>query len=203
MLSVWPIKPYYDGFERGQPAEVVEGVLPSSLCVDSDAGSLEASVTENQRNRDVRLTSKHYINIAFLRIKHLLSQIRSQAWELLCEPTNKQKWVTLLFLLLWKTCDAAFFSKQTAKILTRGFLESQGLQLILWTYSSALLSLKCPVRPSGLFFFFFKYFSSVSNLLGYPRSLFILLDKLEALGQESDHLDETRAVLCEFRNWPC
>ena len=52
----------------------------------------------------------------------------------------------------------------------------------------------------GFVFVFFKYFSSVSNLLGYPRSLFILLDKLEALRQESDHLDETRAVLCEFRN---
>lgn len=65
MLSVWPIKPYYEGFEtfsgRGQPAEVGEGVLPSSPRVDSDAGSLEASVTENQRNGDVRLTSEYQV----------------------------------------------------------------------------------------------------------------------------------------------
>ena len=65
MLSVWPIQTYDEGFEtfsgRGPPAEVGEGALPSSPRAGSDAGSLEAGVTENQRNRDVRLTSEYQV----------------------------------------------------------------------------------------------------------------------------------------------
>lgn len=104
--------------------------------------------------------------------------------------------MTLLFLLLWKTCDAAFFSKQTAKIDKRIFARVPEATAHFVNLQFSFTSHKCLLDLLGCFFF--KVFSSVSNLLGYPRSLFILLDKLEALGQESDHLDETRAVLCEL-----
>ena len=54
-----------EGFEtfsgRGPPAEVREGALPSNPRAGSDAGSLEAGVTENQRNGDVRLTSEYQV----------------------------------------------------------------------------------------------------------------------------------------------
>lgn len=112
--------------------------------------------------------------------------------------TNKNEWLAVC--VIKGNMQYLFSVNKLCRILKRGLREPRRQLLLLWTYDPISLSLLCPLLSS--FFFKKKYFSSVSHLLRFPRELFILLDKLEALGQKSDNLDETRAMLCEFRNWP-
>lgn len=126
--------------------------------------------------------------------KYFATQTSPRAWQLLSEQQQKNM-SDLLFLLLRKACDSSFSKQTLQKCWKESFWSdkdySSFYKLIIplcraWFVSLDLLQA----------FFFFKCFSSVSHVLGYPRGLFILRDKLEAVVCEPNNLDETRGLCC-------